>query len=50
MDFGEFCVAALSVHQLETLDHWEQDAHRAYETFEKEGNQTIIIDELASVS
>ncbi|KAI3437381.1 uncharacterized protein J3R85_005362 [Psidium guajava] len=48
MDFEEFCAAALSVHQLEALDRWEQLARCAYEIFEKEGNRAIVIDELAS--
>lgn len=49
MDFQEFCAAAVSVHQLEALDRWEQHARSAYEHFEKEGNRAIVIDELASV-
>jgi hypothetical protein len=49
MDFHEFCAAALSVHQLEALDRWEQHARSAYEFFEKDGNRAIVIDELASV-
>ncbi|KAI8019232.1 CDPK-related protein kinase [Camellia lanceoleosa] len=48
MDFEEFCAAALSVHQLEALDRWEQHARCAYELFEKDGNRTIVIEELAS--
>ncbi|XP_077249868.1 CDPK-related kinase 5-like [Tasmannia lanceolata] len=48
MDFEEFCTAALSVHQLEGLDRWEQHARCAYEFFEKDGNRAIIIEELAS--
>ncbi|CAJ1929743.1 unnamed protein product [Sphenostylis stenocarpa] len=48
MDFDEFCAAALSVHQLETNDQWEQHARCAYELFEKDGNKAIVIDELAS--
>ncbi|XP_028765864.1 CDPK-related kinase 5 [Neltuma alba] len=48
MDFEEFCAAALSVHQLEALDRWEQHSRCAYELFEKEGNRAIIIEELAS--
>ncbi|KAF5202937.1 Cdpk-related protein kinase [Thalictrum thalictroides] len=48
MDFEEFCAAALSVHQLEALERWEQHARCAYEIFEKEGNRAIIIEELAS--
>lgn len=49
MDFHEFCAAAVSVHQLEALDRWEQHARSAYEIFEKDGNRAIVIDELASV-
>ncbi|CAL5213191.1 unnamed protein product [Lathyrus oleraceus] len=48
MDFEEFSAAALSVHQLEALDRWEQHARCAYELFEKEGNRAIVIEELAS--
>lgn len=50
MDFEEFCAAALSVHQLEALDCWEQRTRRAYELFDKDGNKAIVIEELASVS
>lgn len=50
MDFEEFCAAALSIHQLEALDRWEQHARCAYEIFEKNGNRAIVIEELASVS
>lgn len=50
MDFEEFCAAALSVHQLESRDRWEQRARCAYELFEKNGNRAIVIEELASVS
>ncbi|KHG25548.1 CDPK-related protein kinase [Gossypium arboreum] len=48
MDFEEFCAAALSVHQLEAFDHWEQHARCAYDLFEKDGNRAIVIEELAS--
>ncbi|RLN36077.1 CDPK-related kinase 5-like [Panicum miliaceum] len=48
MDFQEFCAAAVSVHQLEALDRWEQHARSAYDHFEKDGNRAIVIDELAS--
>lgn len=48
MDFEEFSAAAVSVHQLEALERWEQHARSAYEIFEKEGNRPIMIDELAS--
>lgn len=48
MDFDEFCAAALSIHQLEALDRWEQHARCAYEIFEKNGNRAIVIEELAS--
>ncbi|KAF8398214.1 hypothetical protein HHK36_017140 [Tetracentron sinense] len=48
LDFEEFCSAAISVHQLEGMESWEQHAHRAYELFEKDGNRPIVIEELAS--
>uniref|UniRef100_A0A0D6QY21 Protein kinase domain-containing protein n=1 Tax=Araucaria cunninghamii TaxID=56994 RepID=A0A0D6QY21_ARACU len=48
MDFEEFCAAAISVHQLEGLDRWEQHARCAYELFEQKGNRMIVIEELAS--
>ncbi|GAA0172924.1 non-receptor serine/threonine protein kinase [Lithospermum erythrorhizon] len=48
MDFEEFCAAALSVHQLEALDRWEQHARCAYDLFDKDGNRAIMIEELAS--
>ncbi|KAL8151947.1 hypothetical protein V2J09_021755 [Rumex salicifolius] len=48
MDFEEFSAAALSVHQLEALERWEQHARCAYELFEKDGNRAIMIEELAS--
>uniref|UniRef100_A0A0E0QBD1 Protein kinase domain-containing protein n=1 Tax=Oryza rufipogon TaxID=4529 RepID=A0A0E0QBD1_ORYRU len=41
MDFQEFCAAAVSVHQLEALDRWEQHARSAYDFFEKDGNRAI---------
>jgi serine/threonine protein kinase len=47
MDFPEFCAAAISVHQLEGTDRWEQHARAAYDIFEKEGNRVISVDELA---
>ncbi|KAJ7952938.1 CDPK-related kinase [Quillaja saponaria] len=48
IDFEEFCAAALSVYQVEALEHWEQRARCAYELFEQEGNRAIVIVELAS--
>ncbi|GMY19584.1 CDPK-related kinase 1-like isoform X2 [Fagus crenata] len=48
LDFEEFCSAAISVHQLEGMESWEQHARRAYELFEKDGNRPIMIEELAS--
>ncbi|CAI9787519.1 unnamed protein product [Fraxinus pennsylvanica] len=48
LDFEEFCAAAISVHQLEGMESWEQHARRAYEFFEKDGNRPIMIQELAS--
>ena len=49
MGFEEYCAAALSVHQLEALDRWEQQVRCGYELFEKDGNRAIVIEELASV-
>ncbi|RAL48481.1 hypothetical protein DM860_005905 [Cuscuta australis] len=48
MDFEEFCAAAISVHQLEGIQSWEQHARHGYEFFEKDGNRPIVINELAS--
>ncbi|KAL0453226.1 UNVERIFIED_CONTAM: CDPK-related kinase [Sesamum latifolium] len=48
MDFEEFCSAAISVHQLEGTESWEQHARRAYDFFKKDGNRPIMIEELAS--
>lgn len=50
LEFDEFCAAAVNVYQLEALDCWEQQAHSAYEIFDKDGNRPIVIEELASVS
>ncbi|XP_038907205.1 CDPK-related kinase 3 isoform X2 [Benincasa hispida] len=47
MDFEEFCAAAISTHQLEALDGWEQIACAAFEHFEREGNRVISVEELA---
>ncbi|XP_021815041.1 CDPK-related kinase 3 isoform X1 [Prunus avium] len=47
MDFEEFCAAAISTHQLEPLEGWEQIASTAFEHFEREGNRVISIEELA---
>lgn len=49
LDFEEFCAAAISPYQLEALDNWEQIASTAFEHFEREGNRTISIEELAQV-
>ncbi|KAI8562526.1 hypothetical protein RHMOL_Rhmol03G0042700 [Rhododendron molle] len=48
LDFEEFCAAAISVHQMEGMESWEQHARIAYELFEKDGNRPIMIEELAS--
>ncbi|TQD70312.1 hypothetical protein C1H46_044152 [Malus baccata] len=48
LDFEEFCASAISVHQLEGMESWEQHARRAYELFEKDGNRPIMIEEVAS--
>lgn len=50
MDFEEFCAAAISPHQLETLEGWENIANTAFEYFEREGNRAISVEELAQVS
>lgn len=47
IDFQEFCAAAISVPQLEGLERWEQQARNAYQLFEKEGNQVVVIGDLA---
>lgn len=47
MDFEEFCAAAISTHQLEALEGWEQIAYLAFEHFELEGNRSITVEELA---
>lgn len=47
MYFEEFCAAAISTHQLEALEWWEQIASTAFEYFEEEGNRVISIEELA---
>ncbi|XP_076914137.1 CDPK-related kinase 5-like [Bidens hawaiensis] len=48
MDFEEFCAAALRVHQLEGLDRWDKQTRDAYEIFERDGNRSIVVEELAS--
>lgn len=49
MSYEEFCAAAISTHQLEALEEWEQIAYTAFEHFEQEGNRFISIEELARV-
>ena len=49
MDFDEFCAAAISTHQLEAREGWEQIASIAFEHFEQEGNRIITVEELARV-
>lgn len=49
MDFDEFCAAAISTHQLEALEGWEEIASTAFEHFERDGNRVISIEELARV-
>ncbi|KAF9679549.1 hypothetical protein SADUNF_Sadunf06G0026400 [Salix dunnii] len=49
LDFEEFSAVAISVHQLEGMDCWEQHVRRAYELFEKDGNRPTMFEELASV-
>ncbi|KAG8477520.1 hypothetical protein CXB51_030890 [Gossypium anomalum] len=47
MFFEEFCAAAISTHQLEAVEGWEQIVSTAFEHFEQEGNRVISIEELA---
>ncbi|GAB4861548.1 Cyclin-dependent kinase 4 [Ancistrocladus abbreviatus] len=47
LDFEEFCAAAISTHQLEALQGWEQIASAGFEYFEQEGNRAITVEELA---
>ncbi|KAE8681572.1 CDPK-related kinase 4 [Hibiscus syriacus] len=47
MYFEEFCAAAISTHQLEAVEGWEQIASSAFEHFEQDGNRVISIEELA---
>lgn len=49
MDFEEFCAAAISTHQLEALEGWEEIASTGFEHFERDGNRVISIEELARV-
>lgn len=49
MDFEEFCVAAISVYQLEALQDWDKIASAAFQYFEQEGNRRISVEELARV-
>ncbi|KAJ6363529.1 hypothetical protein OIU78_003661 [Salix suchowensis] len=42
LDFEEFSAVAISVHQLEGMDCWEQHVRRAYELFEKDGNRPTM--------
>ncbi|KAI8573413.1 hypothetical protein RHMOL_Rhmol01G0275600 [Rhododendron molle] len=48
LNFEEFCAAAISVHQLEGMEGWEQHSRSAHELFEKDENKPIMIEELAS--
>ncbi|EFH58344.1 hypothetical protein ARALYDRAFT_483834 [Arabidopsis lyrata subsp. lyrata] len=47
MYFEEFCAAAISIHQLEAGDAWEEIATVGFQHFETEGNRVITIEELA---
>ncbi|KAL3650591.1 CDPK-related kinase 4 [Castilleja foliolosa] len=47
MDFEEFCAAAISTYQLESLDKWEDIASSAFQNFEQEGNRVTSVQELA---
>ncbi|KAI8550846.1 hypothetical protein RHMOL_Rhmol06G0139000 [Rhododendron molle] len=39
LDFEEFCAAAISVHQLERMESWEQHTRSTYELFDKDGKK-----------
>ncbi|XP_076898595.1 CDPK-related kinase 3-like [Bidens hawaiensis] len=47
MTFEEFSAAAISPHQLEALEGWENIANKAFQYFELEGNRVISVDALA---
>ncbi|KAG9158044.1 hypothetical protein Leryth_000208 [Lithospermum erythrorhizon] len=47
MEFEEFCAAAVSPHQLEAYERWEEIAGTAFGYFEEEGNRLISVEELA---
>ncbi|KAI7747244.1 hypothetical protein M8C21_004907, partial [Ambrosia artemisiifolia] len=47
MTFEEFSAAAISPHQLEALEGWENIANTAFQYFELEGNCVISVDALA---
>lgn len=50
MYFEEFCAAAISIHQLEAVDAWDEIAATGFEHFETEGNRVITVEELARVN
>ncbi|KFK37447.1 hypothetical protein AALP_AA4G258000 [Arabis alpina] len=47
MYFEEFCAAAISIHQLEAVEAWDEIAAAGFQHFETEGNRVITIEELA---
>ncbi|KAK9724868.1 hypothetical protein RND81_05G104100 [Saponaria officinalis] len=47
MDFEEFCVAAISVYQLEAHEDWDKIATTAFHHFEQEGNRRISVEEFS---
>ncbi|KAL9240571.1 hypothetical protein vseg_014773 [Gypsophila vaccaria] len=47
MDFEEFCVAAISVYQLEAHEDWDRIATTAFQHFEQEGNRKITVEEFS---
>ncbi|CAN8284470.1 unnamed protein product [Cochlearia groenlandica] len=47
MYFEEFCAAAISIHQLEVVEYWEEISTAGFQHFETEGNRVITIEELA---
>ena len=44
LEFEEFCIAAISLHQMERMESCEQHAMLAYKLSERNGNIPIMIE------
>jgi hypothetical protein len=44
LEFEEFCIAAISLHQMERMESCEQHARLAYKLSERNGNKPIMIE------